>query len=434
MRIWVATAVAVLVMPAVAQAGTVFVLDGGGWGHGVGMSQWGAEGYARHGYAYTTILAHYYPHTVLGRAGTRQVRVLLRERVRRVRIASPMPFLVIDARGRKVHLKAKPVLVTTRFTFRGKRLEPPLRFEAGAQPLTLAGAGYRGELVVEPRNGRLTVVNVLPLDRYLRGVVPWEVPVGWHEATYEAQAVAARSYALATLHPTADFDLFSDQRSQMYGGIRAERPETNLAVGATAGQVLTWGGAVIPAYYFSTSGGRTAAVHDAWPRQEQVPYLVSVSDPYDSISPRHRWATRLLGAGWIGRKLDLRGVSDAIVSYDESQHVTAVRFRYARGWTSIPAATLRLKLKLDSTRFQLGSMRLDPPSRRELASSRVAVHGFVRGLHGVQMQQLINGHWRTLSYLRTSHGRFTVAVRVQTSVGLRLVVEGVHGPMLTVRR
>ena len=97
-------------------------------------------------------------------------------------------------------------------------------------------------------------VNVLPLDRYLRGVVPWEAPKGWHVQTYEAQSVAARSYTLATLHPNKDFDLFPDQRSQMYGGIRAS-DETNIAVGATAGQVLVWRDRIIAAYYFSTSGG-----------------------------------------------------------------------------------------------------------------------------------------------------------------------------------
>ena len=83
-------------------------------------------------------------------------------------------------------------------------------------------------------------VNDLPLDRYLRGVVPWEAPLGWHTQTYEAQAVAARSYTLAELKAGEDFDLYPDDRSQMYGGIRAERTETNLAVGATAGQVLVW--------------------------------------------------------------------------------------------------------------------------------------------------------------------------------------------------
>ena len=118
--------------------------------------------------------------------------------------------------------------------------------------------------------------------------------MGWHAQTYAAQAVAARSYTLATLKPGADFDLYPDDRSQMYGGIRAERTETNLAVGATAGQVLEWGNTIIPAYYFSTSGGRTSSIHDAWPHLHQVPYLVSVADPYDYISPHHVWPTTVL--------------------------------------------------------------------------------------------------------------------------------------------
>ena len=109
-------------------------------------------------------------------------------------------------------------------------------------------------------------VNVLPLDRYLRGVVPWEVPKGWHEATYEAQAVAARSYTLATLKPGEDFDLYSDTRSQMYGGIRAERPQTNLAVGATAGQVLRWGGRTIAGLLLLDVGRPHLVRPRRWPR------------------------------------------------------------------------------------------------------------------------------------------------------------------------
>ena len=172
-----------------------------------------------------------------------------------------------------------------------KQLVFPLRFEPGVQPLRLGGAGYRGAIVVKAKPDGLMAVNVLPLDRYLRGVVPWEVPVGWHTQTYEAQAVAARSYTLAMLKPGEDFDLFPDDRSQMYGGVKAERTETNLAIGATAGQVLEYGDTIIPAYYFSTSGGRTSSIHDAWPQMQQVPYLVSVADPYDYISPHHVWPT-----------------------------------------------------------------------------------------------------------------------------------------------
>src|SRR5206468_209344 len=171
MRFLLTALLAALALPAVASAGTVFLLDGRGWGHGVGMSQWGAEGYARHGYGYKQILAHYYRGSSLAVVHPRPVRVLLVRNQHAISVGSSAPHGV-------------------------------------------------------------TAINVLPLDRYLRGVVPWEVPKGWHEATYLVQAVAARSYTLATLKPGKDFDLYPDQRSQMYGGVRAERPETNLAIGA----------------------------------------------------------------------------------------------------------------------------------------------------------------------------------------------------------
>src|ERR1043166_5539329 len=260
MRVVVATVVAALALPAAAAAGAVFLLDGRGWGHGVGMSQWGAEGYARHGYSYRQILAHYYPHTHIGIATPRDVRGLLKESRDAVRVGSPARFLVVDARGRKRPLPARSVVVDRRFRLRHLELRQPLRFEPGAQPLQVDFAAYRGDVVVKKKPEGLMAVNVLPLDRYLRGVVPWEVPIGWQEQTYEAQAVAARSYTLATLHPGEDFDLYPDSRSQMYGGVGAERTETNLAVGATAGQVLVWGDRIIAAYYFSTSGGRTSSI------------------------------------------------------------------------------------------------------------------------------------------------------------------------------
>src|SRR3954451_3205844 len=325
MRVGFVLILAALALPAAAPAGTVFLLDGRGWGHGVGMSQWGAEGYARHGYGYRQILAHYYPHTHVAIASPREVRVLLEQGRPSVRVGSGAPFLVIDARGRKLHMPARSVVVDRRFLVHHRRLAQPLRFVPGAQPLEVDLAGYRGEVLLKARPGGLMAVNVVPLDRYLRGVVPWEAPAGWHQQTYEAQAIAARSYTLATLHPGHDFDLYPDQRSQMYGGIRAERDTTNLAVGATAGQVLVWHDRIIPAYYFSTSGGRTSSIHDAWPRAKQVPYLVSVSDPYDYISPHHVWPTTTLTAARIAQVLGLSGVRDAVVVRNSSGRAAAVR-------------------------------------------------------------------------------------------------------------
>src|SRR5689334_10344670 len=134
MRAWIVAAAAALAIPAVATAGTVFLLDGRGWGHGVGMSQWGAEGYARHGYTYEKILAHYYRNTHIAIAKPLEVRVLLAEKQTSVRVGSDAPFLLVDARGRTLHLPARSYVLNRALTLRGVKLKPPLRFEPGAQP------------------------------------------------------------------------------------------------------------------------------------------------------------------------------------------------------------------------------------------------------------------------------------------------------------
>src|SRR6267378_3167363 len=411
MRVLVATVLAALALPASGAAGTVFLLDGRGWGHGVGMSQWGAEGYARHGYDYRRILAHYFPHTHIGIAAPRDVRVLLSRPQDSVRIGSAAPFVVVDARGMTLHLPARSVVVDRKFMLRHKHLRQPIRFDPGAQPLTFGGAGYRGSVVVKAKPEGLMAVNVLAPDRYLRGVVPWEAPKGWQGQTYEAQAVAARSYTLATLHSNADFDLFPDQRSQMYGGISAERDETNLAVGATAGQVLVWRDRIIPAFYFSTSGGRTSSVHDAWPWAHQVPYLVSVSDPYDYLSPRHVWPTVAVTAATVESRLHLRGVTDLQVVDNSSGRARAVRVLAAGRWTGFPGRVFRKKFKLGSTDFAVRVLTLDDAPARVLYGTHVRIGGWLRGLGRARLELLTQGGWQTVRHVHPgADGRFAVSL------------------------
>src|SRR5437764_7333415 len=428
MRVWLATVLAALALPATGVAGTVFLLDGRGWGHGVGMSQWGAEGYARHGYDYRRILAHYYAHTHIGIADPRDVRVLLAEGQDSVRVGSAAPFVVVDARGMTLHLPARAVVVNRKFMLRHKHLRRPIRFDPGAQPLTLGGAGYRGSIQVKAKPDGLMAVNVLPLDRYLRGVVPWEAPRGWHAQTYEAQAVAARSYTLATLHPTKDFDLFPDQRSQMYGGIAAEREETNLAIGATAGQVLVWQDRIIAAFYFSTSGGRTSSVHDAWPRAHQVPYLVSVSDPYDYLSPHHVWPTMILPAATVSSVLHLHDVTDMQVVENSSGRAAAVRVLAAGRWTRFPGVAIRKKFKLGSTDFAIRALTLDALPERAPYGTHVRVGGWLRGLGRARLQMLADQGWTTARPGRPdAGGHFIVSLPATRSTELRLAYNGVAG-------
>ena len=266
----------------------VFVVTGHGWGHGIGMGQYGAYGYAQHGWDYKRILAHYYPGTVLGDAPVAKVRVLLASGSRALTVGATGPLRVVDAKGKARRLPAGSYPLTTALKLKlpgakkAKPLPGPLVFTPLAGPFELGGVPYRGSVQIAVVGGALQAVNSLGIDSYVQGVVPREMPSGWAPEALKAQAVVARSYALSHLHGGA-FDLYKDTRSQVYGGLGAERPSTNAAVLATAGQVVLYDGVVAQTFFFSTSGGRTAAIQDAWPKAEPLPYLVSVPDPYDTL-------------------------------------------------------------------------------------------------------------------------------------------------------
>lgn len=431
-RLLLLAAFVLLGLPAQAGAGTVFLIDGRGWGHGVGMSQYGARGYAEAGWGYERILKHYYRGTQLQLVPARPVRVLLAEGKTAVKIGSSKPFKVVDARGKVRKLKPG-----TQNVVAGKlaQLRSPLRFVPGAAPLLLDGDAYRGALLVHRRDGKLTIVNRLPLDRYLRGVVPWEMPDDWHPEALRAQAVVARSYALATLKPGTLFDLYADTRSQVYGGVRAEAVSTNLAVGSTAGKVLFWNGRVATTFYHSTSGGQTVSIEEAWPRATPVPYLVSVADPHDALSKHHRWGPFRLTPAEVGEKLGLRAVRDLLVDRGPSGRVTEVKLKVASGMRVIESQDFRRALDLRSTWFNVRVLNLDPPLARALANRPVQLHGFVRGLAKVRLEQQVNGGtWTTVRPVRTRpDGRFTVTVSPRRTTSYRLATPSAAGGAITVQ-
>jgi stage II sporulation protein D len=377
----------------------VFLVSGGGYGHGVGMSQYGAEGFALHGYTYRHILAHYYPGTAISRTGNTPVRVLLAAGRPSVVIGSPARFRVDDAKGRSSTLPAGVQRVSRWFSVLGRKhrrrlLRFPLRFEAGSAPLTLNGVPYRGSLTVAPG---LEVVNSVPVESYLRGVVPAEMPSHWLRQALEVQAVAARSYVLASLRPSASFDVYPGQRSQVYLGIRAERPSTDAAVAATAGQIVSWHGVVAKTYFSSTSGGRTAANEDAWPGSQPVPYLRSVPDPYDSISPYHRWRPVVLSETGLARKLGVGRVEDVEVRSAASGWAESVRVVTPRGTRTLAATAFASRLGLRSQSFRVGVLRLDPSAERTVYGRPVSLGTFARGLRATLQSRRPGGPWHGAS-------------------------------------
>src|SRR5689334_13972272 len=199
MRRWGLTALFALILAAPASGATKLVVTGHGWGHGVGMSQWGAYGFARHGWSYERILGHYYPGTQLGRTPVSHVRVLLANAQPRVRVVCPGPCRVSDATGRTYALPPGTYAVNGKLRLpvahkhvrvAGKRhahaesvavvpaqraLRSPIVFDCPSAPLMWNGRSYHGLLVLRSGGKRLSVVNSVDLDDYIRGVVGGEM-------------------------------------------------------------------------------------------------------------------------------------------------------------------------------------------------------------------------------------------------------------------
>jgi stage II sporulation protein D len=353
--------------------GETVTFYGRGYGHGVGMSQYGARGRALAGEDAATILAHYYEGATLGTVDpATRIRVLVLSRwaatdTHPLEIAGRVTAWSIDGIDAPFPPDARLQLLRPVAPLGAWRLvvvavdgsllyDGPPPADIVVRPGTDDGRLqvmskatrfnlYRGNLhvVVTPTSSRAAVVNDVTLDGYLGGVVPVEMPPTWPAAALQAQAVAARSFAARRLHPaTSFFDVPDDSTSQIYRGVLAEKPATNAAISATASQVLMSGSSIANALFHSTGGGATESNENVYTTAtgrvvaRAVSYLRGSSDrapdgrAYDATSPYATWATAAyartqLSAWFAGDRrtnvgdllaLDLhdRGVSGRLVS------------------------------------------------------------------------------------------------------------------------
>ena len=303
----------VLAAPQVAQAEevtvtgpTTWTVTGHGWGHGHGMSQYGALGAAKQGVGWKQILGFYYPGTRLGRTHGR-IKVLITADNKDVMVDARDGLRLRPLSGRKAFVleKIRPRATRWRILPKGERsivqfkvgagwarwtsFPGAAEFSAGSRPVTLrlpghVTADYRGAL----RSVDKQTVNVLPLDRYVRGVVARESPASWPADALRAQAVAARTYAAyERANATGSYDLCDTSACQVYGGADAEDPATDAAVRATRGRVVTYQGQPAFTQFSSSNGGWTSA--------GSQPYLVAQPDPYEAASgnPNATWTATL---------------------------------------------------------------------------------------------------------------------------------------------
>jgi stage II sporulation protein D len=285
----------------------VFQVRGGGYGHGVGMSQYGADGYAQRGKGYAFILRHYYEHSRLGTTDPEQtIKVLLSATGEPTFSGAYSAGSAIVDPG--VSYTVRPNADgTLTLLYRGYVRKKHRRVPAtktvgplgapldvvGDGALRLAGKGrYDGTLTFRPAGAsNVQTVEALGLDDYVSGVVPSEVPSDWPAQALEAQAVAARTFAITADAGGGRYNVFDDTRSQAYGGVDVETAATNAAVDTTSGQIVTYRGQPAITYFFSSSGGHTESIENVWPSTSAEPWLVGVPDPFDAADgqdPYHR--------------------------------------------------------------------------------------------------------------------------------------------------
>ena len=312
----------------VRDADGVFAIEGHGWGHGHGMSQWGAQGGASLGKTADQITAFYYPGTAKTTLANTPIRVLLQADTGGDTQVYPANGLtvtdlatgakaslptnqdrwrsVVDSAG--LHVQRLSGGAWASFAVGGKTtLEGPLDF-AGPTFVRVSfpdgsSRDYRGTIRSRKTSAStVQTLNVLPMEAYLQGVVPRESSASWKPAALQAQSIAARSYsAYKRAHAPAaqSFDICDTTQCQVYGGAAMwsgsartslEPASTNDAIAATAGVIRTYQGAAIFAEFSSSNGG--------WSSDGGVPYLIAQQDDWDGVVSNgvHSWTASLSAA------------------------------------------------------------------------------------------------------------------------------------------
>lgn len=385
----------------------VFRLEGRGFGHGHGMSQFGAEGAARSGLSRAQILSFYYPGTTTVTAPSdTKIRVNLGAGVRQSPSGSDMRLravsgLQISGAGRTLALPAKlggktvtvwRTLLTngkvSLYGWTGSSYQPvsgwtgqdgPFRFTNAPTALTTARVTlmrstggdviYRG--IVEARRTAsgtgLRAVSAVLLDDYVKSVVSAEMPGGWTSTAYEAQAVAARSYVMfkraAAVAAGSAWHICDTTSCQVYNGYTGETSPESKAGTTTAGQYLTYGGAPIFAEFSSANGG--------WSADGGKPYLIAQGDPYDGVVTGtanwgHAWTADVSASRIQSAYPSLGSLQRIVITSRDGNgvwggRVEAVRLEGTKGNVTVSGTSLRSALGLKSEWFTGQAVAPPPP-------------------------------------------------------------------------
>lgn len=348
-------------------------ISGKGYGHGWGMSQWGAYGAATKGLSWQKILGFYYPGTTLTKTKTSHVRVWLSEDdadlkvlpstgLRVYNVGTTASYTLPTGTGYKQwrmrrsgsvnqlqYKNAAGTWVTKAAP--GLNAAKAWRFDNSANLLKVvmpsgSTRSYRGQAGLVFTTSSAKVVNRLPLDQYVQGVVPSEMPTSWHLEAVKAQSVAARTYALRVAQSGyTGYDVCDTIACQVYRGSGNETARGNSATAATAGTVVSYKGALALTQFSASNGGARA--------KGSQPYLAAGADPYDTALTSQKW-TKTVSRSSLGKAFSGVGTVTKVqvLARDGSGsyggRATRIKITGSGGSKTVDGATFRRALGLRS--------------------------------------------------------------------------------------
>ena len=438
---------------AVSAQDATFTFNGSGWGHAVGMSQWGARGMAANGSSFKEILGWYYRGAAVTSAAriNNDLRVLVAEKQNAFTLTTggstafegigwaPGGATVTATRfGNNIAWSGGLAAVT------GGTVDIQLWSASGPLKVSTPGYSYRYGMLrisLDPAGGLRAVVWGLPMQQYLYGL--GEMSSSWPIEALKAQATAGRTFAQKRIavRGLADFDLYGSVLHQSYTGTKYEVANWQNAVNATTNQVITYNAQLIDAVYSASSGGHTENSEYVW--VSQVPYLRGVPDPFDSTggNPHAAWSRAFSGTelgSWFGlgtvtsvQVFGPLGVSGRVDKATirvigtggpsgTSRDLTGTAFR------SVVNSNVASNRQLMSTRFTVNGSAAAPPTpattpSNSLASGsiteaaaagrRITVSGQSSDPNGSPLVRVVStmGSVQAVRDYRSTDGRFSVS-------------------------
>jgi len=355
-----------------------FIITGSGFGHGVGLSQIGAEGLALEGKSASDILGYYFPGTTINTTPiTQDIRVnIAHQSTYQAIIGANLQLFKGDLTTIPTPI---PAGATLKFAVVGKVISPTITIKGAPTQILapsslftvkwdgivkVAGISLKyGSVALKVVAGKMEVTATMKLDtEYIYGIS--EMSSSWPTAAIQSQAIASRTYGLArisSIRKECDCNVYNTIYDQNYVGFSKESEPTNgalwkAAVDATSGMSITYNGAPINVYFFSSSGGTTQRSEDVW--GTAFPYLTNVPDPYSLdlvLNPTYSHWQRVINQGDMSAAFGLPDV--ATISIDTKSVTNSALSISATSSSGVkatlPVGTFKTKLKIPSSWFQI---------------------------------------------------------------------------------